>query len=87
MISSVNYTSRLHSTSPMQALARLMPPDTRRTQKASCTSAQPMATAILDVGRRMQKAAANVMAVNIESRRRVEIMDQSPLSKGMSQAL
>lgn len=33
-----------------------------------------MATAILDVGRRIRVAAANVMAVNIESRRRVEIM-------------
>jgi hypothetical protein len=58
----------------MRELNIATPPDTRRTQKASCTSAQPMATAILDAGNKIKVAAANVMVVSTAKRRRVEII-------------
>lgn len=71
---SVNYISVLQRTKASRELNRATPPDTLSTARASQTSVNPKATAILDAGRRMIKAAVKVIPMRIQKRRRVEIM-------------
>lgn len=72
--SSVNYRSVLQRTKASRELNRATPPDTLSTARAVQTSVNPKATAILDAGNRMIKAATPVMAERVQKRRRMEIM-------------